>query len=181
MLLSNGKYFIRYYLDDKSKFWYISGPPQDVQEGQDTRAIVKCINRDTRNTKIRERDLAPECFVDVLYLADGKGTVLLYQTATGRYAAVFREQDEDPPKIAFLNSSFDTIEEDAKFHFQLVSPSGAPNDAFGVAIRSVGNSRFVEIELGAPNDPGDPGYLSPVLDELSHENLVIFELRFGYF
>ena len=112
----------------------------------------------------------------MLNLYDGKETILLCQTATGHYATV---QDEDPPKIAFLSLSPDNIGKDAQF--QLVSPSGAANDAFGVAIRSMGNNRFVEIELGAPNDPGELGGLYPVLDEHSLQNLVTFELRFGYF
>ena len=73
-------------------------------------------------------------------LFDGKGTILLRQIATDRYAAVYREQessskagqdeDEDPPKIAFLSAQPHDIGNDAEF--QLIGPIG--KDSFGVAI-----------------------------------------------
>ena len=170
--IRNGKYFIRHNID-AGIFWYISGPPHDVEPGQDMHAITKNIDRDTRNTKIRERDLAPECFVDVINRKNGN--ILLRQSGTDRYATVL---DEDIPKIAFLSSSPDTIGKDGEF--QLIGPTG--KDSVGVAIFSVATNCFVEIELETRrNINASNGYLYPVLWKLSLMDLVRFERRFGYF
>ena len=168
--LANGKYFIRRYID-AGTFWYISGPPKNVKPEEDMHAIAKNINRATRTEEIREGDLAPECFVNVINLKDGNGTILLRQAISDRYAAVYREQDEDRPTIAFLSSPLDTFRKDAEF--QLIGPNG--KDSVCVAIRSVSNDRYIAADL----DSDRSNYLYPVLQKLSH--LFIFEKRFGSF
>ena len=170
--LANGKYFIRRYID-AGTFWYISGPPKNWKPGEDMHAIAKNINRATRTEEIREGDLAPECFVNVINSLDGNGIIYLRQSGTDRYAVVYPEQDEHDPKIAFLSSPLDTFRKDAEF--QLIGPTG--KDSVCVAIRSMSNDRYVAADL----DSDGSNYLYPVLDELSHENLFVFEQRFGFF
>ena len=176
MNLSDGEYFIRCNVanPDQSFLWLISGPTA-TQTGDDIHARGRSICRDTRTKKIRERDLAPECFVRVINLKDGNGTILLRQSGTDRYATVFREQDEDPPKIVFRSLSPDNIGEDPKF--QLIAPNG--NEADGVAIRAVANNCYVGVDM----EISGSNYLYPIckFGKISANGLFKFELRFGYF
>ena len=174
MDLANGKYFIRRYID-AGTFWYISGPPKNWKPGEDMHAIAKNINRATRTEEIREGDLAPECFVNVINSLDGNGIIYLRQSGTDRYAVVYPEQDEDDPKIAFLSLSLYPHCIGKNAEFQLIGPTG--KDSVCVAIRSVSNDRYVAADFDS--DGSNYLYLYPVLDELSH--LFIFEQRFGYF
>ena len=175
MNITNGEYFIRCNVGDLSSLWFISGPTA-TQTGDDIHARGKSICRGTRTKKIRERDLAPECFVRVINLNDGNGTILLRQSATDRYAAVSREQTSlflTFPKISFI---FGTIGKDAEF--RLIAPNG--NEADGVAILSAGTipNRYVVVDMLAGSN-----YLYPIceFEDISANGLFRFELRFGYF
>ena len=116
--------------------------------------------------------MPPECFVRVINLNDGNGTILLRQSATDRYATVSQEPTFlDFPKISFL---FGTIGKDAEF--RLIAPNG--NEADGVAIRSVDTNRYVVVDLLAGSN-----YLYPIceFEDISANGLFRFERRFGYF
>ena len=180
--LQEGEYFIRCLLDSFSTLYYISGPPnvnlQIVSPQPSIHAKVRSINRDTRTQRIRERDLLPECFVEVIHRKNG--TILLRQIATKRYATVYQNQtsssiDGNAPMISFIKFSDDPTRGpvDAS-EFKLVAPTG--NEADGVAILSMSTECYVEI--------GDVIYfLHPVckFENISDNGLFRFELRFGCF
>ena len=183
MNLENGEYIIRCFLDDLSNFCYISGPPnvnKYVHPQPSPHALVKRINRDTRTKKIRERDLPPECFVEVIH-RDNYGTILLRQSATTRYATVYQEQtsssiDGNAPKISFIKFPDDpTRGPIVASEFKLVAPTG--NEADGVAILSMSTECYVKIN--ATTD-----FLYPVCDDISQlplQDRFVFEKRFGSF
>ena len=186
MNLSDGEYFIRCNVGspDQSFLWFISGPTA-TQTEQEIHAFARSICRDTRTKKIRERDLPPECFVQVINRDNG--TILLRQTATGRYATVNTQQtysfmagqegDDPAPKISFMFFSDSTRPPKDNAEFQLIAPTGKVSN--GVAIRSMRNNRYVEVDL----DLCGPNYLYPICDfeHISANGLFRFERRFGYF
>ena len=186
MNIAEGTYIIRCFLDDKSKLCYISGPPnvdlRRVDPQPSMHAIVESINRYTRTKKIWEEDLPPECFVELIH-RDNE-TISLRQSATKLYATFNKESEllsealrrEDDPKISFI--AFSNISAIGKAsEFKLVAPTG--NEADGVAILSMKNGCYVEIR-----ESNEIYYLYPVcndISQLSLQNLVKFELRFGHF
>ena len=191
MNLQNGEYIIRCFLDDLSNLCYISGPPNvdPRREQPSPHAIVKHINRDMRIKKIREEDFSPECFVEVIHhdnvsgtINRKYGTILLRQSGTTRYAAVYQKSallskaKREAPKISFINMPDpDAIRKAAEF--QLVAPTG--NEADGVAILSMNNDCYVEIR-----ESSEINYLYPVCDDISQlplQDRFAFEKRFGYF
>ena len=189
MNIEEGKYIIRCFcfLNDDSTFSYLSGPPvaprdQTVEESMTTciYATVKNIVRADMREKIKERHLEPECFVQVI--RRDNGTILLRQTATGRYATVNTQQtysfmagqegDDPAPKISFFRYSRRPPAEAAEF--KLIAPTG--DEADGVALLSMKNGCYVEISA--------INYLHPVCERISQlpdDSLFVFERRFGYF
>ena len=117
-----------------------------------------------------------ECFVRVINLNDGNGTISLRQSATNRHAAfdycqTYGRENLNEPKISFVFDPTGDVPE-----FRLIVPNGVAN---GVAIRSVHNNRYVTVDMGL----GQPHYLYPncEFENISSNGLFRFERRFGYF
>ena len=186
MNLPEGEYIIRCFLDDLSNLCYISGPPnvnKYVHPQPSPHAIVKSINRDMRIKKIREEDLPPECFVEVIHRDNVNGTILLRQSATTRYATVYQEPallsnaKREAPKISFIKFPDLTRGPVVASEFKLVAPTG--DEADGVAILSMKNGCYVEIR-----ESSEINYLYPVCDDISQlplQDRFAFEKRFGSF
>ena len=142
-----GIYVIRCFVDDPDKLWFIHTPPENAPWA----SAMEITGKDFKQ-KVTGGEVPAEAFIQVI---NHRKNILLYQVETGRYAAVdfnlksdkavrpTSGTDQMSPVISFFVAADELDRVGKEAEFELIAPTGKKTD--GVAIRSVGQNRYVQI------------------------------------